>query len=182
MTDLSRQAALRLYDTRPEDREWVLAQLQEQDRSQLREMLQELAELGIPSDVSVRTEIEATQHEDDRVKNSKPKTLRDASAEHVLGVLGDEPAWLISTVLNIEDWAWRDSFIAGLYSARRSAIERMPKRMVRPGLAEALVSSIELRLADYSEKLKKDAASKHRPMTFLRRFNGIKRLMNKWPR
>src|SRR5262245_57688532 len=117
-----RQSALMLHGLGKTDQQWILAHLDSTDREIVSDHLTELKALGIPAD---RTFTAVP-----RPSTGKRDLLHIASANQMLNVLANEPVWLIRHVLALDNWHWRDAFLAAL-----DPVER--ERLTAPGQAVA---------------------------------------------
>lgn len=119
-------SALLLHGLDESDQTWILAQLGEDDQRLLGEHLAELKDLGIPADAGLAQEA-ITAH---RTK-APSDPLRAATAAQMQAVLAEEPQWLVRQVLALEDWPWREAFLAQFpaHERRRNsqAIDLPPK-------------------------------------------------------
>ncbi|MBV8464759.1 MAG: hypothetical protein JO218_02330 [Burkholderiales bacterium] len=145
MSDASRQSALLVHGLAQADRDWLLTQLPENDRARLAGHLAELAELGVPADPGLLDTVLAQvgPRPAARGKTDPRQTLRRAGAEVMLQLLGQEPAWMIGTVLSIESWPWREALVEGLDASRRERV----RQALRPNVAGALAASCVEKLA-----------------------------------
>jgi hypothetical protein len=176
-----RKAALLLHAMSPEDQRWVLGHLPADQRGELRDLLAELMDLGIPVDRNLLNEV---------VSASSPSPLpaaasagiaplpRDKSDEQGLEsadiallsrVLKDEPTGLIARLLDLSDWPWTEAFLVQLDPAKRRQIEslRNPVRFeVRKSGVEAghalraqLLRGVKVRLAGEQARVAPEAGA-----------------------
>lgn len=121
----SRRAALVLHALQESDRAWLLASLQPSQRSLLEGLVEELQQLGIPTDPSLVDEaIEATAP---RSQPTARPVLTDAELERadvrvLARILAAEPAPLIARLLRVRPWPWSAELLAQLGDAKRVAI------------------------------------------------------------
>ncbi|MBV8659141.1 MAG: hypothetical protein JO142_15075 [Burkholderiales bacterium] len=148
MTERLRQTALVLHALDASDRHWMLAQLNAEDRQQLDTHLAELAQLGIPQDGALVEQLLAQLDGASARPGNAASRLRAASVETMNRVFADEPSWLVSAVLRIEHWAWRDAFLERLDTSRRDRIARNLAAPLPANMATALLAQIEPQLAD----------------------------------
>lgn len=132
-----RQSALMLHAMQPADRDWILARLPHTERAILDGHLQELRSLGIPADPLLARAGGAG------AADSPAATLRLADAGDMQLVLAGEPLWLLRHLLAMDDWPWRDAWLAGLPTAQR---ERLLAGAA-PGLAAAAAGALLQRTA-----------------------------------
>lgn len=136
-----RQSALLLHGLQQPDRDWILARLPHSQRMVLQEHLQELRELGIPADPQLAQAAGAG------ATDSPAATLRLADAGDMQLVLAGEPAWLLRQLLAMEDWPWRDAWLAGLPTAQRERVLSLNAPALAPAAAAALLGQTAARLA-----------------------------------
>lgn len=148
-----RQSALLLHGLNEPDRRWVLERLDEKEQRFLGEHLAELRNLGIPGDPTL---IDVFRHPEPVAADDQ---LRSASVAQIQILLADEPIWLVRHVLSLEDWPWRQDFLATLAISQRErflAGRQAPLRgktaerlrwQLAQGLARAAVGSAECRTA-----------------------------------
>ncbi|MBV8660342.1 MAG: hypothetical protein JO142_21185 [Burkholderiales bacterium] len=146
MTERLRQTALVLHALDATDRQWMLAQLNADDRQQLDIHLAELVQLGIPRDSALVEQLLAQLDGTAERAGQVASQLRAASAETMDRVFADEPSWLVSTVLRIEHWAWRDAFLERMDTSRRDRIARNLTVPVPNSMATAMLARIAPRL------------------------------------
>jgi len=148
--DGSRKAALLLSSLREEDRAWLLARVDDSQRTRLAPLLSEVRGLGVS--VDPRTLRELAQSDGDaqepEADDSASASITSASASAVLEALGGEPDWLIAIVLRARPWPWREALLNLLGTERRSSIQKaLPSGVeVQPRVIETLVAAIEARL------------------------------------
>jgi len=121
-----RHAALLLHSLAKGDRQWMLAQLASGERAEVASLLDELADLGLPADGTLLTEIlkasettpiQAGQPQaDDGALESRVRRLPLGS---IVRALRDEPDELIAMVLKLGIWPWQGEFLAQLSAVRR---------------------------------------------------------------
>jgi len=132
----SRTAALLLHAMLPEDRTWLLEQLNPGEQASLDGLLGELGALGIPGDATLvdRALREKGQHSEP----SQPVRPRAASAASVpsaeeivatappsaiAGLFCEEPPGLIAALLGARDWPWRAEVLLELGAYVRLRVE-----------------------------------------------------------
>lgn len=121
-----RQSALVLHGLSEADQRWILARVEDDDQRVLGAHLTELKSLGIPADPAL-TEAAASASATMGPTNSSRRPiaadpLMTASAAQVGIALADEPIWLVRQVLALEDWPWRQEFLASLAPGRRERL------------------------------------------------------------
>ena len=113
-----RRAALALHGLVLEDRELVLAELQEGDQRQLRGYLDELEELGFGG-VAVNEALA------DEPPSSAAQAVAAASADAILRAVEGEPASFVCVLLGAQSWPWEAVFLAALPAHLRLRVEVM---------------------------------------------------------
>lgn len=136
-----RQSALLLHGMQPADRDWILARLPQAERALLDEHLQELRSLGIPADPLLAQAAGAG------AADSAAAALRLADAGDMQLVLAGEPVWLVRQLLSMEDWPWRDAWLAGLPTAQRERLLSATAPALAPAAAAALLEQAAASLA-----------------------------------
>lgn len=114
-----RQSALLLHGLNEADQRWILEQLNVDDRSQLRDHLAELRELGIPADRNILTSLGISE------TGERLDDLQAASASEMQMVLRDEPLWMLKQVLALESWPWKEQFLDTLHETQVAKILQM---------------------------------------------------------
>lgn len=132
-----RQSALLLHGLNDSDRRWILGRLDEDNRRVLAEHLAELETLGIPADPRFVQAVLPTSETQD--------PLRSASAAQMVAVLANEPLWLVRQVLALENWPWRQEFIARLTPGQQRLMTSPPP-VLRGRVAERLRWHVSQRL------------------------------------
>lgn len=118
-----RQAALVLHGLAPADREWMLSRLPDDRADDLRVLLQELQEIGIPAEPAlIRSAIEPRTGGDDR---RGLRGIAEAGADEIYSILCNEPDPLIATVMSSSAWPWAEGLLARLGPARAQRIRSL---------------------------------------------------------
>ena len=146
-----RKAALTLANLREQDRAWLMARLEAQERERVAPLLSELRELGLSLDAqSIAQVIEGKAGvPDEEGRRAEARPLAAASPRAVAGALESEPDWLIALVLRGRAGPWRTEVLAALGAERRMRIEKLGRTApeVKPRMMETLLAAIEARLA-----------------------------------
>lgn len=162
-----RRAALILHALQPGDREWMLTQLDPQQRSGLRSLLAELAELGVVSDpLLVR---EAVGHEA-LLANDEPVStiaaIAAAPAHAAATVLAGEPAAVVAVALSLHEWPWHGALLDTLGNAKRAHVESLiakrttqERHDVGHALRGAMLEELEQRLNETRQQVAQIAPS-----------------------
>lgn len=161
--DGPRQAALLLHSMSPGDRGWVVAQLSDDQRAVVEELVEELCSLGIAPDTGFAESFSggsigagASLHQVASASNAS-LGLSGESAHHArlvnidVGVLARvvsaEPARVTALLLRIHDWPWQEKLLTGIDVVKRRQIEAILAEMGRDPffsipakLAEALMA------------------------------------------
>lgn len=118
-----RRAALMLHAMTPADCEWMLRQLPVASGERLRQLLGELADLGIPRDATLLKQLRAApaavrepvlEVESPPAKPAFASTadaIAAADPAHLATVLREEPAELVAMLLSLRDWPWREALL-----------------------------------------------------------------------
>lgn len=146
-----RKAALLLHTLGTNDREWLVAQLADRDRTMLRPLLSELRALGIPVDRRLVDDAVAVARKTPEPpasgKGSAPSdAVRRAAAAagvdaalvalvegadpvRLAGLLRSEPPGLVARLLAIHAWPWSREVLAELGAVRTREIEESASRL-----------------------------------------------------
>lgn len=152
----SRQAALALHGVSAADRAWVLARLDDAQRAELIDYLDELQALGIPADSSLAT-----------VGGSQSTTV-----DGTFSALQQEPVWLLAMLLRARQWDWQASLMAGLDVARRGALQQQLE--AEAAVPEALARSLARHAQSAMQNATPVAASARQHGGLLSRLQGWK--------
>ncbi|PRC93911.1 hypothetical protein [Solimicrobium silvestre] len=150
MSDAYRQSALLLHGINKVDRQWILAQLAEEQHVQLSTHLEELTQMGMLANRSlVEGLLSRAAGKSDAPATSTEQpgyALRSAHADVVLHLLNKEPTWLIAAVLSIEAWPWREAIYIGLDASKRDRVKHALRETLPKKLGLALITQLEERL------------------------------------
>lgn len=113
MTEGTRQAALCLHGLCREDRQWLIEQLRTEQQTQLKTLLAELEEIGIPRQFGGATSTVGLKQERDQIEsNSKLSNsisyIDAARSEDVYDILEREPRPITYAVIEHYPWRWQD--------------------------------------------------------------------------
>ncbi|MFZ6765894.1 hypothetical protein ACO0LM_02330 [Undibacterium sp. Di26W] len=138
-----RQSALLLHGLGVQDQRWILDQLSKDDQVTLRSHLAELKDLGIPVDRSMLANLGISE------TGGKLDALQAASAADMQLLLSGEPVWLIKQVLSLENWPWKQEYLASMTSAQADKLKHMQLPQPGPRARQSLRSHLlqELKLA-----------------------------------
>lgn len=124
MTDTAnRRAALALHGLTGKDREWVLSQLPSTDQETLSGHLDELEELGFPSDVSGLVDEVMAGDQPDRVA-PEVKVIDAAAPKLVHRTLKDEQASALALIMSYHPWRWQRRVMRRFGRAKRHAVQK----------------------------------------------------------
>lgn len=161
----ARRAALLLHAMTAPERAWVLERLPQAEREELTVFLEELSALGIPADRKLLGDVVATVGDDDSARGRAPNgaeasdleidALTGADPARLAGLLREEPAALIASLLRLHAWPWRDALLKRLDPVKRTQVEQRMREVggPRPGgvqdapaLRAALLQAVARRL------------------------------------
>lgn len=142
-----RQAALLVHGLAPADAEWLLAQLKPGQQRQVRELVAELRQLGIPAQpmpVSAMPTAAPSANPNVIVDDSPAARVRAASPAALSEVLRAEPPALTARLLSLEEWPWRDALLVELGPHKRRQVESalISSPACPPQLGAALVATL----------------------------------------
>ena len=143
----ARKSALLLHALAQADREWVMAQLPEGERSSLLELLADLKSLGIPADRGLVDEAVTVAREPEGSAFSardagSVRELAKADPARLAALLRDEPALLLAHLLRLNDWPWRAELRRHLGESKwREVEERRTNFTEAPALDAQVVES-----------------------------------------
>lgn len=150
----NRRAALALHGLSAKDREWVLSQLPSSDKETLSGHLDELEELGFPSDVSDL--VDAVTAGDPPVRIAPEVELIDAAAPKVVHrILKDEQASTLALIVSCHPWQWQKRVMRGLGRVRSRAVREaiaQQKFSVSEAVRHGVLSSLATAIADASSR------------------------------
>lgn len=127
-----RRVALVLHALTPDDREWMLAQFDMQERESLRVLLDELERLGFVRDPALVREVTGREGAGGGTNADAPSAatgdlrLRAIAAlpsSAAVAVLVEEPAAVLAFILSLHSWSWRSAVIEALGRAKREQVE-----------------------------------------------------------
>jgi hypothetical protein len=160
-----RRAAIVAHSLSAEDQGWLFAQMEPTELHQLKVLLAELVQLGVPTDsrlleqALVGTDSAGAVRASQVVRNLTPPgnsnldffVNLDAGSEGALvSALRQEPALLIARFMRIRHWPWKQKVLDGLPALLRQHVNDLladPSDVSAPGrsLEEALLSAMRLR-------------------------------------
>jgi hypothetical protein len=121
-----RNAALFLHALAPNDRHWVMSQLESTQRAEMEVLLGELTLAGLPADRAIvgAALLLPAGAEVGSVGSpaGREAALSVLPAETVCHVLGGEPDQLIATLLRWQHWPWQESLLVHVGALRRHRI------------------------------------------------------------
>lgn len=133
------QSALLLHAMTENDRDWLLARLEQHERERLRALLDELRSLGIPADESVLSQGLASSRNDDDYdsdeqrqapifdhvgNNTAMERMWMAGSEQLAAILKTEPDLLVARFLSMHPWPWHEEVLARLGPVKGRAIRK----------------------------------------------------------
>ncbi|MCE0460994.1 hypothetical protein [Pseudomonas uvaldensis] len=134
-----RKAAIRLACSHPEDRDWILARLETDERRQVEVLLEEINLLGLASDPSV---VAAVMSEGAAVPSASRATPENVRVKSLLS--NASHAFWGALVLQMETPAIRREVLGGL--ANSTDIRRWDNRLSRQVLPPALMHCLKNRM------------------------------------
>lgn len=157
-----RRTALTLHAMPPHDRDWLLSQLEPDEREALGALLDELSALGIPADAGLLEQAlrqqpdggESAQRHRDQAANHAEHALVLADPARLAQLLHNEPELLVARLLHLRDWPWQAQMLAQCAAPRRQQIaaglrqlqELPPLSAGGERLAACLMTAIHQRL------------------------------------
>lgn len=170
-TNGARQAALLLHTLAPDDRDWLLMQLPEEQSEQLRGLVAELDALGLLEGADLNTQSllgapstlrafkTASAVENAVVSHASPdaddteflSALNTHGVQCLAKLWSAEPSRLVALALSAHPWSWRSDLLASLPTAQRRRVEDAMHGLgvSRPdALVRAMLSASRERLAD----------------------------------
>lgn len=151
--DGARKAALYLHGLPHADREWVLNQLPAAEFESMKCLLQELQELGIPSEPLIDMVFMTNESMAISTLDQEPSlehcVLRDAPPEAVVQLLIYEPVVVLSLLLRMDGWRWRQPLLDALTPLRREQLMASLDSGVKvaPRVQTALLNAVSSRLS-----------------------------------
>lgn len=143
-----RRAAVALHDIHEEDRQWILAELADEERSTVARYLDELNALGFTPANATRQGMSLSG-----VLPASPKKpfdrIRQATAAQMFAVLAQEPSSLIAQVMAIGHWPWAPAFLQMFPPLRRERIRTALTGTAEPAsarkqfLVDAIASNLK---------------------------------------
>ena len=155
----ARQAALTLHAMAPHDAGWLLQQLPAIESAELQSLLEELRDLGIPSDPRLLDELRQGDaeprgpapadcaHSDELPVEALMHELDTARADLLLPILKSEPVALLAFLLSLKSWSWAESLLAALETHRRLSLRlQIDSLDVSAGAAPPQAAQLQLAL------------------------------------
>jgi hypothetical protein len=125
-----RELALRLHGLNSSDQKWILAELPDRQASSLRELLDELKILGIPTTGSWMPNLEISNSVVDKFLGNKAAYPLDNAhklnlipADVVKNVLAKEPVILIAHLIMIQSWSWTKALTKNLTPLKKQQLD-----------------------------------------------------------
>ena len=133
-----------LSQLQDQDRAWLVGKLSTTQRAALMDLARVEGEASKAQEVQEKRAASASATEDARV------ALRYARPEEIAAMLADEPAWLVQTVLSLEEWRWKEEALQQLPQALRAAMSHQPAKPLPAILSNAIVEQCARHLPRYS--------------------------------
>lgn len=174
-----RRCALTLHAIGSQDRQWLLARLPLDRRTELEELVNELRALGIPADPRVaQAALDHDHREAPAFQATEPRgrggsaldIVTSAPATELALLLQHEPPTLIAHVVALRE-AGGDALLSQLSTARRRQVQEVLLRSaarsnsaaLAPQLAQALLDQIAAGLALRPQRRAESARTRPRP-------------------
>lgn len=155
-----RQAALALHGLAPVDRDWMLSRLPAQRAGELRDLLDELQEIGIPPDPELISHAIAARPNAATQPSARASRAASLSAGQAHELLAGEPDGLVATVLAGGEWSWREGFLAQLPVDRARHVRALASSLsVGPALRQAVLETFAARAELCSDEVPAPVAS-----------------------
>jgi hypothetical protein len=174
-----RQAALLVHGLTAQDQDWILSQLPERQRARMRELLDELRELGIPEERHWVNTVLASRSGDGRVEGHAQPVQSDVeyfarlpphSVGQMASLLRTEPEGLVIRVLQLDRWPWQQELLTLLPQPMRGRVvvqlNQQSKATLEGGhLKTALLKELRRQLESHSsDELVDTRTDGHPPM------------------
>lgn len=147
-----RKAAVLLHGLHEDDRQWMLDKLSGEERHILTQYLDEIRELGFPSENSVSRE---SIRRAGKAANASPiEIVAEADAEAVYDVLHTEPVPLTAKLLRTHQWKWTSGVLERFQEPVRGQIRKLidDDMEISSMLSAHLVKELSIRLEASSHK------------------------------
>lgn len=153
-----RRAALHLHALGHGDRQWILAQLDDDQRREITACLAELRHLGIPADPSLVREA-ASPREPAAQSLQQTTAIGQALVDRIdrlpvpalVAALAAEPDAVVAALVGLHPWSWRTDFLDFLDPDSRLRIESAQGDLpVAAALGDALMAALLQRTASAS--------------------------------
>jgi hypothetical protein len=149
--DQRRAAALLLHGLGEADRRWAWSRLDATEQRALAPLMQELKELGVPSDAAWVRQVLASQAPsapEAKTEDSVRDRIAQASPSQLVALLLPEPAMLVQRLLALGPWPWAQEVIGTLRAQRDEPFDPVSVGTLQaaPTLDEALLGHLAARL------------------------------------
>ena len=135
-----RRAAMLLHALGDGDRDWLLARLPATQAGELRGLLGELRELGLPADRELIEQAVGEAPPAPASQSSRSAAcIAAADAARILALLRGEPDRLVALVTSSSAWPWREPFFGQLGPQRAARLREMSLAMRAPVSLRAAV-------------------------------------------
>ncbi len=153
MKDGYTKAAMVLQNLDTTDRQWLLEQLQADDRARVTAVL---AQLTVAEPIDDQGGASVTSRESDRklaqhtvVTDTDPRLLARATLADVEPMLADEPDWIVALLLEHSDWPWAPAFLERQTVETIERLSMLAQRLsvvVKPRVSAEIVRACITRL------------------------------------
>lgn len=134
MTTGMKKVALVLYRLGEKERCWMLEKLPNVSRNQIKTLIDQLEELGLPKGCSVWSGLD-DQTTSIKIPETEPKERKLPKKvicavdrilpDYAASILNDEPIWVIVAVLSYSRWIWCDGYLSLIGEEKSKQIARL---------------------------------------------------------
>jgi hypothetical protein len=125
--DSLRKSALLIHSLHPDDRDWMLSNLSQQQSSALLSLTAELDMLGIPKQSSLLSVLETKKERATVSARTSTVTLLEnlnsKQLQALANILSAEPVGLITYFLRSKRWVWHEQLLEMLDASKRRQVQ-----------------------------------------------------------
>jgi hypothetical protein len=148
--DAYTRIALRLRDVVPDDREWLLGQLGEDECRRVSAALREHRRLGVaPATGPIKSPVVGSPRELPAAGVDPTSRLAAATSSDIGKLLEGQPDWVFALLLLDGDWPWAAEFLDTLPAERIRRLRALAGELslcVKPRVRESVVSMLSAKL------------------------------------